>query len=228
MKNYLIVFLIGIAAVSNAQNYDADSILYTPIQKNGAKKITLIENENTKLIDYFFDVQTGSLIGCNDCGKGRDVTFSIATTHGVTVGKKLRGGLGVGFDSYANWQTFPIFGSVSWDLIGNKNKNAVFVQFSYGWAHPWFVRNNLYNYYQTDPYNAVSGGRMMNPSIGYRLKYYDLKLSIVIGYKCQRIFYKSPPYNSCPMCVPLMFAQNDYDITQEINRLQLMVGIGWK
>lgn len=228
MRNYLTVLLLGFAIITTAQNYDADSVLYTPIPKNGAKKIKLIdEGANTKQIGYFFNVQVGSLIGCNNCGQGRDATFSAATTHGVTIGKKLRGGLGVGFDSYANWQTLPVFGSVSWDLIGNKNKSALFIQLNYGWAHPWFVRNNLYNNYTTDPYTGVAGGRMINPSIGYRLKYHDLKLSIGIGYKYQRIFYKTPQYYVCPFCDVYVPNQN-LEITQEINRLQLMMSVGWR
>jgi hypothetical protein len=196
--------------------------------KNDGKKIKLIEEEkDTKLIGYFFNVQMGSLIGCNNCGNGRDVTFTTATTHGVTIGKKLRTGLGIGFDSYANWQTLPVFGSVSFDLIGNKKSNAVFVQLNYGWAHPWFVRNNLYNYYTSDPYGGIAGGRMINPSIGYRLKYHEMKLSIGVGYKYQRIFYKSEPYYACPACL-YQAPQNALDVTQEMNRLQVIMSVGWR
>ena len=226
MKNYLIIFLIGFAAISHAQNYDADSVFYTPIPKNGAKRITLENANENSMLNYFFNVQAGSLIGCNDCGKGKDVTFSVTTTHGVTIGKKLRGGLGIGFDSYANWQTLPVFLSASWDVIGNKNQNAVFLQMNYGWAHPWFVRNNLYNYYQTDPYTDVSGGQMINPSVGYRLKYHDLRVSILVGYKYQRLSYKSIPYYSCLACY--MLPNQNLEINQDMNRLQVMMSVGWK
>lgn len=226
MRICLIILLLGFAFVSGAQNYDADSVLYTPMPKNGAKKIKLVDEEkNTKVVGYFFNVQFGSLIGCNNCGQGRDATFSAATVHGVTIGKKLRGGVGIGFDAYANWQTLPIFGSVSWDLIGNKNKGALFLQLNYGWAHPWFVRNNLYNYYTTDPYGAVAGGRMINPSIGYRIKYHDLKIAIGVGYKYQRIFYKTNYF--CPYCDVYVPNQN-LEITQDMNRLQLLMSVGWK
>lgn len=229
MRNHLTALFFCFALVANAQNYDADSVLYTPIPKNGARKIKLIEEEkDIKPIGYFFNVQVGSLIGCNDCGKGRDVTFSATTVQGVTLGRKLRVGAGVGFDSYANWQTLPVFGSISWDVIGNKNKNAVFLQLSYGWAHPWFVRKDLYTYYASDPFGGVAGGRMINPSIGYRLKYHDLKVSIGIGYKYQRIFYKSDPYSGCPGCYVYHAPTENLDITQEINRLQMMMSVGWK
>jgi len=225
MRNYLTVLLLGFAFVSTAQNYDADSGRYTPIPKN-VKRIKLIEEEkDAKKVGYFFNVQMGTLVGCNNCGEGRDATFSAATVHGVTIGKKLRAGAGLGFDSYANWQTLPVFTSVSWDLFGNKNKGALFLQLSYGWAHPWFVRNNLYNYYTSDPYSGVSGGRMVNPSIGYRLKYHDVSVTIGVGYKYQRIFYKQ--YYGCPYC-NIYVPSQDTEITQDMNRFQLLMGVGWK
>ncbi|HTH57022.1 MAG TPA: hypothetical protein VL728_13320 [Cyclobacteriaceae bacterium] len=227
MRNYLTVLLFGFAAVSSAQNHDADSLLYTPLPKN-TKKIVLVEGEkDAKLIGYFFNVQMGTLIGCNNCGQGRDATFTVATTHGVTVGRKLRGGIGIGFDSYANWQTLPVYGSLSWDLIGNRNKSALFLQMSYGWAHPWFVKNNYYNYYTTDPFTGVSGGRMLNPSIGYRLKYRDMNLSIGVGYKYQRIFYKADQFYICPAC-SYYAPDQSMEVTQETNRFQVTMSVGWR
>jgi hypothetical protein len=229
MKNYLTILLFGVVAAGYSQNYDADSMFYTPIEKPHAKKIKLVdEKEGSKMVEYFFNLQMGSLIGCNDCGKGKDVTSSFATTHGVTVGKKWRGGVGTGFDSYTNWHTIPLYAMASWDLIGNKNRNAVYLQLAYGWAHPWFIRNGEYNYYTSDPFNSIKGGRMINPSIGYRLKYHDLKLSVGVGYKFQRIFYKSDqPYYCGPACDFRGPSQN-HEITQDFNRVQVMMSVGWK
>jgi hypothetical protein len=228
MRRYFLILFLGCSAICTAQDYDADSVLYTPISKSRSKKITLNQEDKGKLVGYFFTVQTGSLIGCNDCSRGQEVTFSASTSHGVTVGKKFRGALGVGFDSYNSWQALPIFTSVSWDLIGNKNKNAVYIQMNYGWSHPWFIKNGSYNNYLNDPYTDVSGGRMINPSIGYRMKYHDLKLSIGVGYKFQRISYKSASYYyGCPMC-DVQVPTQTLGVTQDFNRLQLMMSVGWK
>ena|SRR5258707_1160964 len=229
---FLLAFFLVITNVSMsyAQNYDSDSVYYTPILKSKVKHRKQEDEQSTKRVEYFFNVQTGTLMGCNDCSKGKEFTFSAATVHGITVGKKFRAGIGLGFDSYQNWQTLPLFGMVSWDLIGSKNKNAVFVQLAYGWAHPWFVRDGAYSNYTSDPFAGVRGGRMVNPQIGYRLKYYNLKLSMAVGYKFQQIFYKRPNYYyiNCPTCDFYTTTLTSLDITQDMNRVQLVISVGWK
>jgi len=210
-----------------SQEHNSDSVYYAPVPK---EKIKVDEREvqSSKPFEYFFNIQTGMLVGCNDCNKGKEFTFSAATVQGVTIGNKFRTGVGIGFDSYQNWQTLPLFGMTSWDLIGNKTKNALFVQMNYGWAHPWFVRDGFYSNYSSDPFSSVSGGRMINPQIGYRISYYNLRLSLVAGYKFQQIHYKKPSYYypNCPMCD---FPQLSLDeVTQDTNRVQLIMSVGWK
>jgi len=186
------------------------------------------EERSSNRVEYFFNIQTGALIGCNECDKGKEFTFSAATVQGITIGKKFRTGIGLGFDSYQNWQTIPLYGMASWDLIGNKTKNALFVQINYGWAHPWFVRDGSYANYSSDPFSNVAGGRMLNPQIGYRIKYYNLKLSMAIGYKFQRMHYSKPSYYYTN-CLTCDFPQQTLDeVTQDMNRVQLMMSIGWK
>ncbi len=231
-KNILFLVLVnGIAAsTSLAQNYDSDSVYYTTIPKPKPTPMLKSDDEvkGSRAIVYFFAIQTGALVGCNDCSKGKEFTFSAATIQGITIGMKLRTGIGLGFDSYQNWQTLPVYGMVSWDLIGNKNKNAVFVQMSYRWAHPWFVKEGAYASYVTDPFSSVSGGRMVNPQIGYRMSYYDLKLSIAVGYKFQQFHYKKPGYYY-PNCLQCDAQPLSYDeITQDMNRVQIVISIGWK
>jgi len=228
MRKRNILFLVlgsVIPLVSLAQHDDLDSVYYTPITKS--KQKYKVETPSQKKIEYFFNIQSGMLVGCNDCGKSKDFTFSAATVQGITIGKKIRTGIGLGFDSYQNWQSLPLYGMISWDLIGNKNKNAVFVQMAYGWVHPWFVKDGAYASYVADPFSNVKGGRMINPQIGYRLRYYNLKLSVAIGYKFQRIFYKRPSYSYCLACD--FGPQQSFDeITQDMNRVQLMMSVGWK
>ena len=85
-----------------------------------------------KKFEYYFYLQSGTLIGCNDCGRGKELTFTGATVQGVKIGKRLRVGAGLGYDSYFGWNMVPIFGSVSWDLFAKKN--AFFLEFNYGGA----------------------------------------------------------------------------------------------
>jgi len=227
LKNiFLIAILLTNVAIGKAQEYDADSIHYTHIDKPRKEIRKSEEPQLTKKIEYFFNVQSGMLVGCNDCGKSKDYTFSATSIHGITIGQKLRAGLGLGFDSYQNWQTLPLFAVASWDLIGNKNKNAVYLQLAYGWAHPWFIHDGIYATYGADPFSSINGGKMINPQIGYRLRYYNLKLSAAIGYKLQRITYTKPGYGYCPACD---FPQSSVDdVTQDMNRVQLVMSVGWK
>ncbi|MBS1505488.1 MAG: hypothetical protein JSS79_02470 [Bacteroidetes bacterium] len=202
-----------------------DSLHQTQSATQNAKPVSA-----SKYVGYFFAVQAGTLIGCSSCDQGKDVTFSGSTVHGLTIGRKLRAGLGVGIDSYQNWQTLPVFFMASWDVIGNKNKNALFLQMTYGAAHPWFVRNGVYATYMYDPYSKVSGGRMINPQLGYRIKYHDVKLAFAVGYKFQRIFYSSNYYQywGCPACDFVAQPISTTDITQDMTRVQLSMSVGWK
>jgi len=77
---------------------------------------------------------------------------------------------------------------------------------------------------------GVSGGKMINPSIGYRIKYYNLKMSLAVGYKFQRIFYKTNYYGYyCPSCNYIAFSMPaQSEITQDFNRLQVILIVGWK
>jgi hypothetical protein len=216
---------------ASAQNVANDSAHYTPIPTPSANS-NKASSSASKIHGPFFSIQAGTLIGCNSCDQGKDVTFSGAANYGLTLGSKARVGFGVGLDSYQNWQTMPMFLMASWDLIGNKNKNALFIQMAYGGAHPWFVRNGAYANYTSDPFSRISGGRMVNPQVGYRIKYYDMKLSFSIGYKFQRIFYSSnySPYYGCPMCDFLTAPTpvSSTDITQDMSRVQLSMSVGWK
>src|SRR6478752_2997820 len=183
----LLIALLLVTAELHAQNFDADSVYYTPISSDNKKQVRhggIFRDtiKNDKLYGYFFNLQVGSLIGCNDCSEGKEITFTASTIHGVTIGKKLRTGVGIGLDSYYAWQTMPVFISVSTDLFGTKNTNAIFIQINYGWSQSWYNESHReYGFKDTE------GGRMVGTQLGYRIKYHDLKISISVGTKYQRV-----------------------------------------
>jgi len=229
MKNVFITSLLVFATVvCKAQDYAADSVYYSPIPKTeiGKQKkkgITTEEIQMDKKLTYFFTIQSGALIGCKDCSFKKEVSFSASTIHGVTIGRKLRIGAGIGFDTYQNWQTMPLFGSVSWDLFGNRNKNAFFVQFNYGWAKAW-ASGLTNNYFQ-----KIEGGRMVSTLAGYRVKYHDLRLSFGIGYKYQSVAasYQYPRYYY-DYIGRFAADANSYRLQESMNRLSLTMIFGWK
>ncbi len=225
-----IVLLIAATAIQ-AQNFDADSVYYTPIPvavKKEDHRIKVFRDSlpNDKPYGYFFNLQVGPLIGCSDCSKGKEITFTASTIHGITIGKKLRTGLGIGLDSYTEWHTMPIFGSVSWDVFGTKNTNAIFLQFNYGWSKPW--RNKSREQYEYG-FKDVDGGRMVNTQIGYRIKYHDVRIALSVGTKYQRVSanYEYPNYYYIQQGAN-QGASNTRVIQHSMNRLQFALTVGWK
>lgn len=174
-------------------------------------------------IEYYFQFQSGSLIGCNSCSAGKQISFSGSTTHGIKIGRKLRVGAGVGLDSYFEWNTMPLFGSVSWDLIGKKN--ALYVEMNYGGAlASW--RPIDYQEYGVEKNDA---GKMYSYGLGYRIKYEKIRISMGVGRKTQLVtsYYEYPTY---------YWNNNNYvlgdpsrkTVKNEMNRLQIWLAVGWK
>ena len=229
-KLLLLVCLLYTGHIASGQDFEADSVYYTPISKNAetpraTRPIFKDTIQNDQMFEYFFNVQLGPMIGCKDCQLGKEVTFSVATTHGVTIGKKLRAGIGIGFDSYFDWNTLPIFGSASWDLFGTKNTQALFVVANYGWSKAW-VNETLIGAGAT----GVGGGAMFNAQLGYRVKYHDVRIGLAIGSKYQRAYryyeYPSYYYRSDGVMVP--GSPSRTTIKQNLNRLMISVTVGWK
>jgi hypothetical protein len=170
---------------------------------------------------YYFQIQTGALIGCNTCADGKVVSFHGATTHGVKIGKKLRVGAGVGFDSYYNWSTIPLYGSISWDLLGKKN--ILFAEFNAGsslatWRH---------HYFQEYGYVDSKGGQLYRYGLGYRIKYDKVRISGGVAMQIQQMtsMYEYPTYywsdNSYLLGEP-----SERIVQYQLSRLMVWIAVG--
>jgi hypothetical protein len=176
-----------------------------------------------KKIEYYFQVQSGTLIGCTSCSDGKQIGFSGSTTHGVKIGRKLRVGGAVGLDSYFEWNMMPVFGSVSWDLI--KKKNALYIEFDYGTAlASWRPQE-----YQEYGFVKTKAGRIYGYGLGYRITYEKLRISVGVSRKTQWVTtdYEYPTYywnnNRYVMGDP-----SRKTLKNEMNRLAIWVAVGWK
>jgi hypothetical protein len=164
-----------------------------------------------KKVTYFNTFMAGGLIG--EKGKGTGVTFS--TIHGVRI-KRASFGAGIGFDSYLDWKTLPIFGSLNFDFARIKS-NALFVQFNAGYAEAWLVRNEGS---WTPPYRDY-GGTMVASSVGYRITKERFSLYVMAGHKFQRahLTYEPELWSS--------FAPSVHQrIEEDMNRLVVQIGFG--
>jgi len=153
------------------------------------------------------------------------VTFSAATIHGITLGKKLRIGGGVGFDSFKDVNTMPMFGSASFDLFGKRN--AVFVQATYGWASfAWSPsRKNDYGF------KEAKGGEDISLMLGYRISSGDVRIAFLAGLKHQEIQIKSQYPVYYPWSWPSLPKGEEYNtavLEQTMNRLVVSLSVGWR
>lgn len=172
-----------------------------------------------KKVAYFFSLQSGALFG-------DQVTFSASTIHGVKLGRKLRVGAGIGFDSFEDAQTMPLFGSASWDLFGKKN--VVFVQMNYGWA-PYAWTPALKDSYG---FKKINGGETFSAMIGYRIKYGDVRLAMLVGYKHQEVkIYSEYPiyyYSFLSSIAPGGYPTNSQTLSESMNRFAVSLSVGWR
>jgi len=180
--------------------------------------------KQNKKMEYFFYLQSGALIGCNECSRGKEVSFSGATVHGVKLGRRLRVGGGIGIDAYYNWNSLPVFGSISWDLFARKN--AFFVLLNYGGT----LTSWKYSQFDEYGYKESKGGRMVNPMVGYRITYHDVNISLLAGYKSQKMssYYEYPSYYWDPIRGQLTGDPMTTKMSRELNRFMISMAIGWK
>lgn len=178
---------------------------------------------------YFFYIQSGMLLGkypsgCTDCNPVKEATFSAATIHGVKIGKRLRVGGGLGFDAYSGWNVVPIFANASWDLFSRKD--AFFLQLNYGTS----LKSWKQVPYEEYGLQSSQGRVMINPAVGYRIRYHDASMALLVGYKLQMMtsYYEYPTYYWHPIQGQLIGDNNSITQDQTLNRLMVSLSIGWK
>jgi hypothetical protein len=215
--------------------YDADSVYYTPIPKPNPMVEVPAPYDRQLFHDtvrqvrtvYFFNFQFGHLFGEKTEDVVREVTFSTSTLHGVTIGRKLRAGIGMGLDVYYDWTAMPIFGSISWDLVGTQNTHALFLQLNYGWPLSVWHTGSRWDYNQSE---KLSGGRMFSPQLGYRINYRDIRLSLALGAKLQTFttVYESPSFFFLPDGTMVEGSPNRTIVDQTLRRFMINVSFGWR
>lgn len=168
-------------------------------------------------VHYFFTINSGMLAGEP---KGTSIGYTTSTVHGVIMGKRLRMGAGIGFDSYYQWQALPVFGQLSYDLIV-VNKNALYAQVGYGWSHAWMQRPE-----GTTSFSS-SGGKMFNAMLGYRLTQGKMSVTLGLGYKFQAAVSQSQYWYDSGF-VP--YPPTGYGQRTEIGleRFVVTIGVGWR
>ena len=176
-------------------------------------------------VTYYFMFGMGAMIGCEQCKTtGTTASFTTSMVHGVRIGRKGSVGVGIAFDAYENWKTLPLFGSASWDLFGKNNK--VFVQLNYGYGSAWINKDDAKAY----GYKRSTGGKMINPLLGYRIQSGNIRLLFSVGYKFQRVFsnFDYPTYYAYPTYASFVPPPSTKVIRMDMSRFVIGMAVGWK
>ncbi len=158
---------------------------------------------------YFNSFLAGGIFGKTESGSGP----SLLMTHGVRM-NRLAFGAGVGFDSYLDWKTLPVIGSIYFDFAKIK-QNALFILFSAGYSNAWRIKREDPTFDQ-----RVSGGEVINSMMGYRIKTNQFSLYISAGHKFQKVHrsYNPNPWSSVP--------GSKISIEENMNRMVVQIGFG--
>ncbi|MEX2230512.1 MAG: hypothetical protein WD824_00010 [Cyclobacteriaceae bacterium] len=158
---------------------------------------------------YFLSIYSGGLLG----KKGKGSAMTVSLIQGVRH-KRFAFGAGIGYDAYTEWRTFPIFGSVAFDL--SKGRNRWFIQFNAGYSKAWNP---------TRPEAALryddKGGSIFHPLLGYRIQNGNMVLYLTAGYRFQRLTSEWTErfwgWGNSP---------NKFTERRDIERLSVQIGFG--
>lgn len=189
-----IIFILGILLVGNSV---------------GAQK-----KDSTRFRPHYYGMfLNGAQVGCTNCDLDNKVTVSAYLINGVQFSKRFSTGIGMGFDSYEQWKTMPVFLHLSQKIVGKKN--GLSVQLNGGYAFAWIDRQE----YEM-PNFKQQGGLMVHYALAYHYELEKIRLLFSIGLKRQNVSY-SYRYDWSPQF-------NQTKNIQELNRFVFQVGFGWK
>ncbi len=159
---------------------------------------------------YYNNFLAGGLMG--DSGKGSGLTLS--TTHGIRT-NRFSVGAGLGFDSYFDWKTVPVFGTIEFDFAKIK-RNAFFLQFNAGYADAKRINREEW----VTEYREY-GGEMISYMLGYKMRAEKFSLYVLAGHKFQEANYS---YNSQPWSS--FYPPPTYAVEENMNRFVVQLGFG--
>lgn len=159
-------------------------------------------------ISYFMSMHSGALLG----KKGDGTSLTASTVHGVRY-KRLRLGVGIGYDAYNEWRTLPVFASGGYDLI-SKREAALYVQFNTGYSRAWnpFKDEGQFIYEE-------EGGVFFHPLVGLRLGDGKMKMYCSAGYRIQNLTYEQTPRW-------MSGVRRKITVDRHMERLSVQIGIG--
>lgn len=159
---------------------------------------------------YYNNILAGGLLG--ESGRGSGLTLS--TTHGIRT-NRFSVGAGFGFDSYFDWKTVPVFGTIEFDFAKIK-RNAFFLQFNAGYADATRINREEW----VTEYREY-GGPMISYMVGYKIRAEKFSMYVLAGNKFQEATYSYNPQPWSSFASP-----PTYSVEENMNRLVVQLGFG--
>jgi hypothetical protein len=197
----LIIFLVT-ATLCSAQRMPADSI----VKKEGR---------------YFFSARAGMTL-CGACDIDGPTTGYLNIVQGIRLTPGSRLGVGFGLMSASQRVVVPIFGHFKVDLFGKKNK--LFVEANYGVGSAWAQTRDEQWWTET-----VKAKSYFQPSIGYSIKYHDLKIGILMGMQVLKmVSVLSYPSYGWIADYRRGGTPNTTEFKYDVSRVMVGMSIGWR
>lgn len=166
---------------------------------------------------YFLTYTSGMMLGREQLD-ATTVGFTTSLVQGVVLGR-FRAGAGIGYDSYTKWHTMPVYGQVSYDILGKGN--ALYLQVGYGYAWAW----RKPELYEPSAY-SYEGGRSFTAALGYRVAVSEVRLHFTLGYKFQSATTVSTYYPYQYLADAGFAPTSSTSIREDLNRVVFSIGIG--
>jgi len=170
---------------------------------------------------YYFSARAGMTL-CGECEIDGPTTGYINVVQGIRLSPGSRLGIGTGLMSASQRVIVPIFGSFKFDL-GNKRKNRMFVETNLG-SGAALGRNKADQYWS----ESIKVRSYFQPSIGYSIKYHDLKIGIMLGMQwLNMVSTMSYPSYGWIADYGMAGSPNTTEFKYNVSRMTMGLSIGW-
>lgn len=152
------------------------------------------------------------MVGSSEDADEKDFSVSFMTIHGVKFNSGIKVGVGVGLDTYYQLKVFPVLFSLTFDQ--ERNRHGLFVQLNGGYSFVRYTGDAIFGEIDVDE----TGGFVINPMLGYRMKIENMRIYLQAGYKYQTV---ELAYN-----YPSWWGPAESSREYELNRFVVQLGFG--
>jgi hypothetical protein len=175
---------------------------------------------------YYLSVRS-AILPCTSCRMDGKISGLLSTVHGFKLNRTFGVGVGAGLTSAGDVWLAPVFGNLRMNMDWKKEKkNKLFLEFNYGWGFSPTAEVAFPNGSQ-----STKCKRYFQPSIGYSIRYHDLRIGIMLGTQSVKMETRSEYqgyYYGYGIADWRPSAPNVTEFEYVASRLLLGISIGWR